>query len=237
MTSFALKWIAVVTMLIDHIGVALVPRDSVWYIVCRSVGRLAFPLFAFMLAEGYFYTKNFRKYFTRLTVFAIVSEIPFDMMLHGEPVYWGSQNIFFTLLLALGGIAVFDRLAAGGRQTLSLFSLIITAFAAEILNTDYGAFGILTVFIFYRYRGERKALAAWFTVFTLVFAALNAFGNLPNTRSVVLSLIGGFAALSVIPMLLYNRQKGYSSKFWQYFFYAFYPVHMAVLYFMAGVMG
>ena len=221
-------------MLIDHIGVALVPQGSVWYIVCRSAGRIAFPLFAFMLAEGYFYTKNFRRYFTRIILFALISELPFDLMLSGNPVDWARQSIFVTLALALGGICLFDRFAAGNRPYLSLLSIMAAAFSAQIFNADYGAYGILVVFIFYRYRGERKSLAAWFAAFVIIYSVLTAAVNLPSTRGVVISLINIFEILSLVPIMLYTRSKGFSSKTLQYFFYAFYPLHMAALYLISN---
>lgn len=230
MTSFALKWIAVVTMLIDHVGVTLVPNGSVWYIVCRSVGRIAFPLFAFMIAEGYFYTKDFKKYLLRMLAFTVVSEIPFDLMVSGTPVNWDSQSVFVTFTLALCGLYLFDRFAAADKRYPALLSLLGTALAAQFAGSDYGAFGILVVFIFYRYRGERRALVAWFSTCALIFAALNAVSVLPNTRGALLSMISGFEILALLPILLYNRKKGFSSKGWQYFFYVFYPVHMLILY-------
>ncbi|MCL1819188.1 MAG: conjugal transfer protein TraX [Oscillospiraceae bacterium] len=236
MTSFILKWIAIASMLIDHIGASgLIPTDGLPYFVCRSIGRLAFPLFAFMIAEGYFYTKNYKKYIMRLIVFMAISEIPFDLFLRGSFPVWESQSIYVTFTIALAGLYFFDHFAAAGKRMQSLLALLTAAFAAEQLNADYGVYGILIVFIFYFYRDRPRSAAAWFSAVVIVNAILNAVSAMPLTRSVIFSLINIFALFALIPILLYNRKKGYSSSKWQYFFYAFYPVHLIILYFLAGM--
>lgn len=231
MTSFALKWIAIVSMLIDHIGVVFVPRDTLAYLVCRAIGRLAFPLFAVMIAEGYFYTKNYNKYFFRMATFAVVSEVPFDLMVTGDFLSWQSQSVFVTFAIALAGLYFFDRFAARDQRFSALLALLTSAFAAELARSDYGAFGILIVFIFYFYRGRPRMAAAWFSATVILFSILNAVNSLPSTRGAILSLLTGFALFALIPILLYNmeKKKGYKAPVWQYFFYFFYPVHMLIL--------
>lgn len=231
MTAFALKWLAIASMLIDHIGVVFVPRDTLAYIICRSVGRLAFPLFAFMIAEGYFYTKNYTKYFFRMAVFAVVSEVPFDLMVSGDFISWQDQSVFVTFAIALAGLYFFDRFAASDQRFSALLALLTSAFAAELAHSDYGAFGILIVFIFYFYRGRPRMVVTWFSATVILFSVLNAVNAMPSSRSVTVSLIGGFALFALIPILLYNKKKkkGYKAPFWQYFFYFFYPAHMLIL--------
>lgn len=233
MTSLTLKWIAIVTMLIDHIGVALVPSGTPMYIICRSIGRIAFPLFAFMIAEGYFYTKNYKKYMLRLLTFAVISEVPFDFMLHGKFPVWESQSIYVTFVVALAGLYFFDHFAAANRRFSALLALLGSALAAELFKADYGAYGILIVFVFYFYRGRPRAVVMWYSIAVIVFSVLNAVSAMPYTRSALFALINGFALFSMVPILLYNKKRGYTGPVLQYFFYAFYPAHMLILYLIA----
>lgn len=92
-----LKWIAVLTMVIDHVGAILFP-DQIWM---RVIGRVAFPIYAYCLAEGFRYTSDYRRYLGRLALFAILSEIPFDLAFYGVPFSFAHQNVFFTLTLGL----------------------------------------------------------------------------------------------------------------------------------------
>ncbi|MCL2080988.1 MAG: conjugal transfer protein TraX [Oscillospiraceae bacterium] len=237
MTSFTLKWLAVITMLIDHVGVALIPGGTPAYFVCRAVGRLAMPLFAFMIAEGYFYTKNYGKYMSRLIIFAFISEIPFDLILRGRFPSWDNQSIMVTFVVALAGLYFFDRFAAADKRFSALLALLASAFAAQLFNADYGAYGILIVFVFYFYRGRPRLLAAWYSAAVIIFAVLGAVSEMPYTNNVILSLLTGFALFSLIPILLYSkhRKKGYTAPVWQYFFYIFYPAHMMILYILSNI--
>lgn len=110
MTGFWLKIIAMVTMVIDHTGLSLFGRSPTIYIAMRIIGRLSFPIFAFLIAEGCRHTHNIRKYFLRLIVFAFISEIPFDLMISGEPFYLKDQNVYFTLAIAVAAIACMQEI-------------------------------------------------------------------------------------------------------------------------------
>ncbi len=231
MTSFALKWIAILSMLIDHLGASgLVPYSSPFYWVTRIIGRLAFPLFAFMVAEGFFYTKDFRKYLLRMVLFALISEVPFDLMVTHSFVDWRHQSVFVTFAIALLGLKLFDAFATRNQPLLSLVALLGTGLLAQAFHTDYGAFGVLLVFIFYRYRGEKRKLVLWFSLCVLLYYGLQVVSAIPNRFGMISNAIGGFELFSLVPILLYNRLKGYASRFFQFAFYAFYPAHMLVLY-------
>jgi hypothetical protein len=138
LSSFALKSIAIVSMSTDHAGVALFP-EQLWM---RAVGRLAFPIFAFLLCEGYSHTRSVRRYAVRLGVFALISEIPFDLMGGGNLFDPGHQNIFFTLLIGLLTIYGIDKLRDGAGSIAKTAVTIAGVFLAQLIRADYGAFGV-----------------------------------------------------------------------------------------------
>ncbi|GHU96259.1 conjugal transfer protein TraX [Clostridia bacterium] len=229
MTSFALKWIAAVTMLIDHATLTFVPYGTALYWVGRSVGRLAFPIFAFLLAEGFFYTRDARKYLLRLAVFAIISEIPFDLMVSRTAIDWHSQNVFVTLALSLLGLYLFDSFAASNDKAPALLTLLATGIAAQIFRADYGAFGVLMVFVFYFFRGSKIKISLGLAGAVLLLAFSHLLdANMRFTNSTLITL---FELGALAPILLYarKRRKGYTKPWAKWFFYVFYPAHMLVL--------
>lgn len=114
MSGTTLKWIAVISMLIDHTAEVLINHnaaltDPIWaqiYVLMRGIGRIAFPIYAFLLVEGFLHTRDVKKYLARMLTFAVVSEIPFDLAVFHTPFYWGYQNVFFTLFLGLLALAI-----------------------------------------------------------------------------------------------------------------------------------
>lgn len=203
-SGFILKWIAMICMLIDHMGAVLFPQ----YIQMRIIGRLAFPIYCFLLVEGAVHTSDIRKYEKRLLLFAVLSELPFDLAFYGK-VSLGHQNVFFTLLL---GLVVIEQYQRKREKLNNVLIFILAMVAAEILHTDYGAGGIVLIFCF-------------FVLYQNVFIKQVVF-ILAN------SLIYGigvqiYAGLAAIPMLLYNGKRGPGMK---YFFYIFYPAHLLILY-------
>lgn len=215
MSAFVLKWIAILSMLLDHIGSVLLPEVD-WL---RGVGRLAFPLFAFLLSEGFAHTKSRPKYALRLALFAALSEIPFDLAFAKVPLETEHQNVFFTLLLGFCALCVLERLRD--------FSLLLglaccgaLAMCAQLLRTDYGWFGVTLILLFYALRDNRR-------VQMLVFLLLNTGFSLQKSQLPNLN-IQLLAAGAALPLACYNGEKGrYSLK---YFFYLFYPLHLIILY-------
>lgn len=242
-----LKLIAVVTMLLDHIGYLLVgkgfamqdmeasgPCGGWWalYSALRMVGRAAFPIFCFLLVEGIMHTGDWRKYALRLGVFAVVSEVPFDLMESGKMVDPSVQNVFFTLLLGLLMIKCLEVIegwltsgfgSGGGvgkkavpMETgflLQLGVIIVFCGAAWLLRTDYDYIGIMLAALFYFFR--REPVKRCVLGFAWMAAMLPRLVLIPG-------LILGFLAI-----YLYNGQRGkWKGK---YFFYLFYPVHMIIL--------
>lgn len=244
MNGFTLKLLALVLMIIDHCGLVLFAGTSL-YLPCRILGRIAFPLYAFLITEGYVHTRSVKKYAGRLLVFAILSEIPFDYAFFRTPFYMGYQNVFFTLVLGLGALVCLDgalgrsgrikasEMAAGNngkselsagelweqtmhKSNISKILLIVIMIIAELTYTDYGAFGVLIIVLFYLFRDQKvKCMVS-------VAAALITYGFLGGFY------IEGFGAIALIFILLYNGKKG-QYPFPSLLFYAAYPFHLLIL--------
>jgi len=207
--AFTLKMIAAVTMLIDHAGYIFFPQ----YVILRIIGRISFPIFAFLIVEGFMHTKDVKKYIFRMIVFALITEIPFDLAFYGD-LYWGHQNVLITFALALVALYI-DR--QYGRKV-GIAAAFVLAIVAEFIGCDYGMFGVMIVMIFY-WNYER-------------FYNKLIFGTASLTLLVTSYQI--FDVLAMIPIGLYNGKKGIGFK---YFFYGFYPGHLLVLYLIHMVIG
>lgn len=229
--SNTLRLIACLLMLCDHLWATIIP-GNMWM---TWVGRLAFPIFAFQIAEGFLHTSNFRRYAKRLLIFGLISEIPFDLVYGNTVFYPFHQNVMFTLLFGLLAVKALDR--AKEKHTLKavLGGICLAALCClggAITFSDYGALGVLTVIMFYICRSFPLAWAVQLC-FMLVF-------NMVLFRGEYIPIIigehsfefqtQGFAAFALIPIWLYNGKKGVSGKAVQYAFYAFYPLHLLVLY-------
>ena len=226
--STALRILAMVLMLIDHLGATLFP-DAVWM---RIVGRLAFPIFAFQTAEGYRHTRNFRRYCLRLLAFGPITELPFDLMAAGTLFYPFHQNVLFTLLLGLLAIRQLDGFRAGLPTSVLLARfgrLMLVLAAGVLLLPDYGLLGVLTVASFFLFRENKPAQF-------LALAAIHIFGyesgSIPLLGGAFWFPLQGFAVLALIPIWLYNGKKGPGGKGFQYAAYGFYPLHMLILGFL-----
>ncbi len=244
MTSFALKILALVTMLIDHVGVSLGSEMPIWAVImCRTVGRVAMPLFCFMIAEGLFFTRNAKKYLLRLGLFAFISEIPFDLFLSSfrdrpdDRVYlsgWVNlsvQNVGFTLFLGLLGILLFDIFAAQGRKEAALAAILATGAAAALIQADYGFFGVYYIFVFYFFRKQNRQIAVTLAVGVFLMAVTQMLsGNSWKEAAVSLA-----ALAAVIPVSVYSAEKVRGGRAARKVLYLFYPVHMLILYALAAV--
>lgn len=246
-----IKMIAIVSMLIDHIGVGLVgrflllagymeivSRDLVaqmnWirehaglyygYMAMRKIGRLGFPIFCFLLVEGFQRTHDVKKYAMRLGMFALISEIPFDLCFNGTVLEFGYQNVFFTLFLGLLTMIAFDWIEKKewatsvnlNRSVKVIFfavALAVGAGVAEFLKTDYAAIGVVCIMVLYIFRKKKELqIAAGCVAFAWEITAPLAF----------------------IPIGFYNGKRGLKIK---YFFYVFYPVHLFLIWLVAMLLG
>ena len=231
LNSNTLRLVAVLLMVSDHIWATAMSFGN-WM---TYIGRMAFPIFAFQIAEGFVHTKNFKKYALRLLAFAVISEIPFNLFYSSRWFNPYHQNVMFTLLLGLLAIKVIDNLKkdiSPKNIGKSLLWLALIAVGGTLGFVDYCFLGVLTVVMFYLCRGYRFTpilqLIGMILINIVFFEGqvfiFDVFGKTVEIPS------QGFAVFSLIPIWLYNGKKGKSSKVLQYGFYAFYPVHMLILY-------
>lgn len=237
LSGSTLKLIALVTMLIDHVGAVVLARMVIYgikqkgtldeglfeiYNLTRDIGRIAFPIFCFLLVEGFERTRNRGRYALRLGIFALISEIPFDLAIAGEAMHLEHQNVYFTLLIGLLTMMFLKKLKdidmpgaalAGIRVIIGSGIIVLGAGIAELLNTDYGAIGILCIMVLFLFRYHSKMQ---------VFAGAFAF------------LWEITAPLAFIPIWWYNGTRGLKLK---YIFYLFYPLHLLVLYGICVMLG
>ncbi len=206
-----LKLIAMVSMVIDHVGDNFFPGQT-WM---RIIGRIAMPIFAFFIAEGFLHTRDRKKYLLRMGLFALVSELPFDLLTAGW-VDFGHQNVMCTFFLAILALTAYERITRDrhtpGQIALGIGAVLLFMVLAVILATDYSLYGVGLVFVFYMLRGEKLWLR---NLSGMLFHLL--------TRNVGIYIFG---LLGFLPLFLYNGKKGRGLK---WLFYVFYPGHMLIL--------
>ena len=223
LSSNLLKIIAMAAMVVDHASVIFIgPETNVW----RHIGRIAFPIFAFLIAEGAVHTKNKFLYAARLLAFAVISEVPFDMAFNGTYLEFTKQNVFFTLFLGLISVYCLDFFRKKSLDALGIITTIICGLGAFFLKSDYGFMGVIVIALMYMFSTVKTgvrylgfALTGLMTSIVYVFPL--SFGFLQSQV---------YAALCFVPLSLYNGKRG--RKMNRYFFYAFYPVHIIILYFI-----
>ncbi len=212
-----LKIIAMISMVFDHVGDMFFP-DVMWP---RMIGRLAMPIFSFFIAEGFAHTRDRKKYLCRIGIFALISEIPFDLAFEGR-VGFTHQNIMLSFFLAVLALMLFDRIQGGKNQegkhtpiwktALGVFAVAVIAVLSLLLRADYTVFAVIAVFLFYVLRQKHPLTR---TGVGIAFLAL--------TRTMGYYCATGF---SFIPLALYNGKKGKGLK---WLFYVFYPGHLLLL--------
>ena len=232
----ALKLIACVTMLLDHIGAVIVLKCFQnatsadkgalleLYEMLRMIGRLAFPIYCFLLAEGTAHTRNPRRYGIRLLIAAVLSEIPYDLAIY-DAITWQHQSVMITLLLGFLMLEVMKRCP---RFLLRLLVIVPFAWLALWMNTDYGFDGILVIALFaltrqLPHRAVWQFFGLWCIFSPSHLMALNWLGGFSVT-------IQELAACAVVPIMFYDGRKATKSKVIQWVFYLFYPAHLLALY-------
>lgn len=235
-----LKIIACVTMFLDHFGALCTPATDLafWqmvsvngrcfisvemYYVLRSIGRLAFPIFCFLLAEGAHYTRNSKKYALRLGLGMLLAEIPFDFAFYGG-FTWEHQSVMVTLLLGYGAILLMKET---DNVLLKISAIFPFAMAAEWLCTDYGGHGVAMMALFALTR--ELPHARWLQLGgLLVINGMMESATLQYLLGIDIS-IQLLALFAMVPIALYSGKKTTGNKYIQWGFYLFYPVHMALL--------
>ena len=202
--TFTLKMIAIISMLIDHIGYAFFPELK----ILRIIGRLAFPIFAYVLTEGFVYTRDVKKYMLRLGVFALISEIPFDLMRRAVLFETSTQNIFFTLFL---GVVMMYLISKTNIVIIQYGIVAFLILVCRFLHTDYSSTGLLIIIIFYIFR-ERK-------IEKLLIVGL-----------VFIAIAGGIQIFAILALPLIALHSGEQGPKMKLFFYLFYPAHLFILY-------
>ena len=247
LSGTALKYMALVTMFIDHAGLVVVwygllqgptafaaaHHDQLLslYRMMRTIGRLAFPFYLFLLVQGFMYTHDRFAYGKRLFIFAVLSEIPFNLAIGQSLFTFADQNVMWTLLLGFLMLCLLEkiRLKDFSREILVLLSLSSVAFfgiVAVLFHTDYSYKGILILAALYLYRFDKKR-ACLLGALLFFIEPIRALRYLLSPGSVASPFWEPAAALSFIPICLYNKKRGKGPK---YLFYFFYPVHLICLY-------
>ncbi len=229
LSSNNLKMLAIILMFCDHLGKSLLLNYG-WL---TYIGRLAFPLFAFLVAEGYNNTSNFKKYFKRMLIYALISEIPFNL-LFGGVIYLGGANVLFTFVIALVVIRVIDLSWKKDRVLgvgVGILATLIGFLVATLIYTDYYGPGVIIVVGFWLFG---KIKFGWILQI-LVLLYINWVVYAGECFVIVLSSyeflvpIQSLAVFSMIPILMYNGMLGRGGEKFKKFAYIFYPVHMAML--------
>lgn len=237
-TSASLHILAMALMLLDHVWGTLM-ADQDWM---TCIGRMAFPIFAFLLVEGYFHTHSVKKYALRLLIGAAISEIPFDLMHEGMVFNPFHQNVLWLFLIALLGIHLMENIRKKGKLWLTILVDILVVAVCYLLGflsfADYFGPGILMVFVFYFFRG-RKWWCFLGQFILMCWINLDLMGG--RTYPLILGDLllelpqQGFALLALFPLWFYRGKQGHHSRPFQYFCYGFYPVHALLLYLLAYV--
>lgn len=212
-----LKLLACGAMLVDHW--ALLFGKSIWF---RALGRLAFPIYCFLISEGLAHTRNRRRYFGRLALMALVTEPIYDLAFYPRAI-WQGQNVLWTLLL--GGLLL-DRLEQGREPVEKLFWFLLLPLCGELLGVSYGAWGILLIALFGLTRGQPEAVLSQ----TLGMALLSlCMGSIPIDVWGMNIPVQLFSVFAMVPIGLYSGRKSTKSPWISRAFYLFYPLHLLVL--------
>ena len=231
-TSFSLHLMAMLFMLCDHLWGTIVPGND--WLTC--IGRVCFPIYAFLLVEGYFHTSNLKKYVKRILLFAVISEIPFNLAMASSVIYPFHQNVLWSFLIALGLIHCNEKAKASEKRRIRIAVGTFTILAGYLLGlitmVDYYHAGILMVltFYFFHHRNWWDYVGQLLCLGYINLELLGGFGyEVVLFGETVFLTRQGFALLALIPIWLYKGKQGYHSKWWKYFCYAFYPVHLLIL--------
>lgn len=226
-----LKIIACVTMLIDHFGAAVVPALPIdnmvdVYYVCRIIGRMAFPIYCFLLVEGMRHTRNAGKYILRLAIGILLAELPFDLLFEGG-FSWAYQSVMVTL--TLGAVMVF-LMQKTDKKVLQALIAVPFAVLAELAKCDYGGWGIAMIAMFAIVEQLPLQILLLGALSVLMPSAMVALGGMSISVQM-------FSILGMLPIYFYSGEKLTDSRAVQWCFYLFYPLHLLILWIILAVIG
>ncbi|MFI3325280.1 MAG: TraX family protein [Clostridia bacterium] len=231
MTSTMLKWIALFTMIIDHIGLLFFPQ----YTVLRIIGRISFPIFAFLLVQGFTRTHSRVKYAIRLGIFAIIAEIPYDLCFSRTMFNWNSQSVLLELFIGFLALICLEQCLK--KNYLWIFGCALAILLALITNASYGIYGIVIIMAMFAFRKTRGADVLAFIALTYAFYGIMDYSisflgesyTILQTNSVQM-----YACFAAVLLAIYNNKLGKKPSKWM--FYIVYPVHLLVLWFLYYVL-
>lgn len=230
--AFYLKLLAISAMLINHIGHTFegIWNPPVWAFIYLSVGLLTFPIMAYLIVDGFYYTRNRWKYVGRLALFSLLSFLPFHYVFLPPFPLWVGNNIMFTLAMGVVMMMVLEK-----APTKWLEIPVVIIFMLLTFWSDWQVFGIPIIYAFYRFRNsQQKFWIIPIISLIMIWINWNAYGGYltnPNLGPLLWAMIlANVGILAVIPLLWsYNGQRGYSPTWVKWGFYAFYPLHLLVL--------
>jgi len=231
-TSFSLHLLAMGLMLCDHLWGTVVPGND--WLTC--LGRISFPIFAFLIVEGYFHTKNVKKYALRLLLFAVISELPFNLAMGSSLFYPVHQNVLWSFLLSLGLIHLNEKAKATGKLLLRLLTAVGTVAVGSLVGLvamlDFYHAGVMMVLVFYFFRGRKwwnfllQLVALWYINVEVLSGFTYTFTLFGHELSFVRQ---GFALFALLPIWLYRGRQGLHNKWTRALNYGFYPAHLLIL--------
>ena len=239
MTSASLHIMAMAFMLLDHLWATVIPGND--WMTC--IGRLAFPIFAFMIAEGCLRTRSIKKYALRMLIFAVISEIPFNLAFSGRIFYPTHQNVLWTFLIAIMLVWLNEKAREKNKLWLTLLtgagSILIGAIVGIVTMVDYHHVGVLTVLVFYFFH-DRKWWCYLAQLVCLVYMNFEMLGGLGYELEIFgkefFLVRQGLAVFALAAIWLYRGKKGYQSRVFKYVNYAFYPGHLVILWVLALIL-
>lgn len=232
-SSAGLHVLAMILMLCDHAWAMLFPAAE--WLTC--IGRLAFPIFAFMTVEGFFHTHDLRRYLLRLLLWACLAEIPFNVMYGGNILHPYHQNVLWTFLLSLIIISLIEKCRHRFKPVWTVLIAIGLAAAGFLIGSiamvDYYGPGVLTVLTFYVFRKRTwvNRLLQLLCLYVLNVELLGGYFYEVELFGYTFEIVQqGLALAALIPIWLYQGKQGFHSKAFQYFCYTFYPAHILLLF-------
>ena len=215
-----LKLIACITMLLDHIGLVFFPGSFL-----RIIGRLSFPIYCYLLSEGVCHTRNRCRYGCRLLICTVLAEIPFDLVCYGA-WNWGKQSVMVTLFLGYLFCVGANQIPDFSGRVLLLMPFI---WLGELLRGDYGGWGIMIIGMFFLTRNLPQSRLLQMVCLGAVSLVMSKSKVSVGDFVIPLQV---FAVAAMVPICLHDGRKRVSTKWIQWGFYLFYPVHLLALYFI-----